>query len=337
MQGCRKGIRRWTWISDQHSLGWLLNASPGGRRLGCFHAPPRWSMFDALRLHEGVLQRGWTEPATGEIRWQVVVPRALRETVLRAVHFSISKTLRRLRQGFYWGQQQRDVEDHCRRCDSCTARKGSPDGSHAQLQQFPVGCPMERVGIDILGPFPLTERGNRYVLTTMDYFTKWPEAYSLPDQEAETVVDALVAGMFSRFGVPEVIHTDQDRNFESRVFKTMCEKLGSHKTRTTPLHPQSDGLVERFNCTLAQQLAIVTAKHQRDWDTHIPLVLMAYRSAAQDSTSCSPALLMLGREIRTPAEMMVGKPPDTPSAPPGPEYVRKLQDRLESASCRVQE
>ena len=74
-----------------------------------------------------------------------------------------------------------------------------------------------------------------------------------------------------------------------------------------PIHPQSGGLVERFNRTLAQQLAIVPAKHQHDWDDHVPLVLMAYMPAVQDSTSCSPALLMLGREIRTPAEMMMGE------------------------------
>ena len=320
------------WVATQHRPAWEEVGMCSRATKGL------WAMFEALRLCEGVLQRGWKEPATGETRWQVVVPRSLRGVVLQAVHgapgsghFGVGKTLRRLRQGFYWGQHRRDVEDYCRRCDSCTAKKGPTDKSHAQLQQFPAGCPMERVGIDVLGPFPRTARGNRYILTAMDYFTKWPEAYCLPDQEAETIVDALVEGMFSRFGAAEVVHTDQGRNFESRVFAAMCEKLGSHKTRTTPLHPQSDGLVERFNRTLAQQLAIVTARHQQDWDTHVPLVLMAYRSAAQDSTSCSPALLMLGREIRTPAEMMVGKPPDTPVDPPGPDYARKLQDRLESA------
>lgn len=67
------------------------------------------------------------------------------------------------------------------------------------------------------------------------------EAYTLPDQEAETVVDALVEGMFSCFGVPETIHSDQGRNFESQVFATMCERLGAQKTCTTPLRPQSDG------------------------------------------------------------------------------------------------
>ncbi|CAI5693182.1 unnamed protein product [Oreochromis niloticus] len=291
------------WIEEQQQPQWeeipMLSRATKGL----------WSMFNALRRHDGVLQRGWKEPATGEMRWQLVVPRALQEMVLHAVHgapgsghFGVTKTLRRLRQGFYWARHRRDVEDFCRRCDSCTARKGPTAKSHAQLQQFPAGYPMER-----------------------------PEAYSLPDQDAETIVDALVEGMLSRFGVPEVIHTDQGKNFESRVFAAMCEKLGSHKTRTTPLHPQSDGLVERFNRTLAEQLALVTAKHQCDGDSHVPLVLMAYRSAVQDSTSCSPALLMLAREIRTPAEMMMGRPPDADGDQPGPDYARKLQDRMESA------
>ncbi|KAJ8006486.1 hypothetical protein DPEC_G00107750 [Dallia pectoralis] len=112
---------------------------------------------------------------------------------------------------------------------------------------------------------------------------EWPEAYALPNQEAETIVNALLGGFISRFGVPETIHSDQGRNFESRVFAEMCQRLGVEKTRTTPLHPQSDGLVERFHRTLGQ----------------LPLVLMACRSAVQDSTACSPALLMLGRELRT--------------------------------------
>ncbi|KAL7868740.1 hypothetical protein SRHO_G00101240 [Serrasalmus rhombeus] len=289
-------------------------------------------------LKDGVLQRAWKEPATGEERWQVVVPRTLRESVLKVCHgsagtghFGVSKTLRRVRQSFYWGQVRRDVEDFCRRCDLCTAHKGPPDQSCAQLQQLAVGAPMERVAVDIMGPFPRSDKGNRYVLVAMDYFTKWPEAYAIPDQEAGTVADALVEGMFSRFGAAEVIHSDQGRNFEAGVFSAMCECLGIQKTRTSPLHPQSDGLVERFNRTLAKQLAILTAEHQRDWDIHLPLVLLAYRSAVQDSTSCTPALLMLGQELRTPAEIIFGKPPDTPTVPPGPEYARRLQDRMESA------
>ncbi|XP_051816115.1 uncharacterized protein LOC127537562 [Acanthochromis polyacanthus] len=147
-----------------------------------------WSKFSTLRMLDGVLQRAWKEPATEGVRWQVVVPKILREAVLEACHggtgsghFGSTKTLRRLRQGFYWGQHRRDVEDFCRRCDDCAAYKGPLDQSHAPLQQQAVGEPMERVAVDIMGPFPVTVRGNKYVLCAMDYFTKLPEAYALPD------------------------------------------------------------------------------------------------------------------------------------------------------------
>ena len=296
------------------------------------------SQVQSLRLERGVLQRGWRDPPTGESRWQVVVPQSLRTAVLESAHgvagsghFGKAKTLSRLRQSFYWGRMVRDVDDYCRRCDVCVAQKGPSGQSVAPLQQRCSGAPMERVAVDVVGPLPLSSRGNRYVLTAMDYFTKWPEAYAIPDQEAETVCDALLEGMFARFGVPEELHSDQGRNFESRVFAAMCDRLGIHKTRTTPLHPQSDGLVERFHRTMKDQLAIVVSEHQKDWDAHLPLVVMAYRSAVQTSTSCTPALLMLGRELRTPALMALGQPPDGVDAPVGPEYARMLQDRLEVA------
>lgn len=82
--------------------------------------------------------------------------------------FQVPKTLRRLRQRFFWGQHRRDVEDFCHRCDACAAYKGP-------LEQQAVGA-MERVAMNIMGPFPVSERGNWFVLTAMDYFTKWPEA-----------------------------------------------------------------------------------------------------------------------------------------------------------------
>jgi len=166
------------------------------------------------------------------------------------------------------------------------------------------------VGVDVLGPFPTTDAGNRYVLLAMDYFTKWPEAYAVPDQTAATTAERLVVEMFARFGVPAELHSDQGRNFESQVFGEVCRRLGVSKTRTTLLHPQSDGLVECFNRTLATQLAILTSHHQRDWDRHLPLVLWSYRTAVQESSRCMPAALMLGRELRTPVDLVFGAPPD---------------------------
>uniref|UniRef100_A0AAZ1X5F3 Integrase catalytic domain-containing protein n=1 Tax=Oreochromis aureus TaxID=47969 RepID=A0AAZ1X5F3_OREAU len=163
----------------------------------------------------------------------------------------------------------------------------------------------------------------------MDYFTKWPEAYAVPDQSAVTTAERLVNEMFCRFGVPEELHSDQGRNFEAAVFKEVCQRLGIRKTRTTPLHPQSDGLVERFNHTLATQLAILTSRQQRDWDQHLPLVLMAYRSAVQESTKCTPAALMFGHELRTPVDLVFGSPPEPEvCGDPGLGYLHNLLARL---------
>ncbi|CAI5682786.1 unnamed protein product [Oreochromis niloticus] len=175
-------------------------------------------------------------------------------------------------------------------------------------------------------------RGNRYVLVAMDYFTKWPEAYAVPDQSALTTAERLVEEMFARFGVPAELHSNQGRNFELKVFGEICRRLGVEKTRTTPLHPQSDGLVERFNRTLATQLAILTSRHQQDWDRHLPLVLWSYRTAVQESSQCTPAALMLGRELRTPVDLVFGSPPPPePEIDGGPEmdYYRRLRERLQ--------
>ena len=108
--------------------------------------------------------------------------------------------------------------------------------------------------MDILGPLPLTPRGNKFVLVVTDYFTKWTESYAIPNQEATTVAEKLVSEFVCRFGVPREIHSDQGTNFESKVMTEVCKLLDIEKTRTTPLHPQSDGQVERYNRTLIEML-----------------------------------------------------------------------------------
>ena len=109
---------------------------------------------------------------------------------------------------------------------------------------------MERVALDIVGLLPTSKRGNKYILVIKDYFTSWAEAFNLPNQEALTVARTVFNEWICRFGAPVAIHSDQGRNFESSMFAELCLLLGIHKTRTSPFHLQSDGLVERFNRTL---------------------------------------------------------------------------------------
>ena len=139
------------------------------------------------------------------------------------------------------------------------------------------------------------------------YFTKWAEAYPICNQEAVTVATVFVNEFISRFGTPRQLHTDQGRNFESALFKEVCAMLSIDKTRTTPFHPQSDGMVERLNRTIECMLSMYVAEDQKDWDLHLPCMMMAYRATPQGSSQCSPNLLMLDRETELPIDLMVGK------------------------------
>jgi transposase InsO family protein len=169
---------------------------------------------------------------------------------------------------------------------------------------------MERIAIGIMGSLPVSKNGNKYLLVKMDYFSKWPEVYPLPNQEARTVATVLVREFFCRFDIPMELHSDQGRNFESELMKEVCAILGIHKTRTTPYHPQSDGMVERFNRALAAQLSLFVNENHTDWDEHLSTVLLAYRTAVHKSTGQTPAKMMMGRELRRPVDVIFGKSPD---------------------------
>ena len=139
-------------------------------------------------------------------------------------------------------------------------------------------------------------RGNTYVLAMVDCFSRWTEACPLPDKTAQSVADAFFNQVVCRFGMPIVIHSDQGREFENKIMQELCLLCGSHKTRTTPYHPESDGMVERFNRTLLMMLAMFAGKNREDWEDLLPAVMMAYWSSVHESTGFSPYRLMFGEE-----------------------------------------
>lgn len=153
----------------------------------------------------------------------------------------MNKTLEKIRKRFYWATCKKDVENWCRTCEICLSRKGSPEKGKSPLQIFNVERSFERVQMDILGPLPISSSGKRYLLVIVDCFTKWVEAFPLRNIRASTIAEVFVKEVISRHGVPVQVHTDQGRNFESKLFREVMDLLGIRKTRSTPLHPQSDG------------------------------------------------------------------------------------------------
>ncbi|GBN01732.1 hypothetical protein AVEN_55632-1 [Araneus ventricosus] len=118
------------------------------------------------------------------------------------------KTLSKTRERFYWDRLRADVEKWCRECHACGARKGPKTRTKGPLERYNVGVPFERMALDVLGPLPVTKKGNQDVLVLMDYFTKWPEAIPIPDKVASTVAEELVRAWISRYGVPMILHSD---------------------------------------------------------------------------------------------------------------------------------
>ncbi|CAG2249596.1 unnamed protein product [Mytilus edulis] len=130
------------------------------------------------------------------------------------------------------------------------------------------------------------------------------ESFPMENMEASTVANIIVTEIICRFGVPTLIHSDQGRQFESELFSEMCNLLQISKTRTTPYHPQSDGMVERFNSTLVKMLIAYVDEHHTNWDQLLPYVMMAYRTAVHETTGSTPNRMMMGREVATPVDIM---------------------------------
>ena len=139
------------------------------------------------------------------------------------------------------------------------------------MKQRGVGTPLQVVSLDLLGPFPDTNKKHyEYILSVCDHFTRWIELYPIKDMEAITVAKVFVEEFVSRHGICRQTLTDQGAQFESKLFKEICMLLGIDKKRSTSFHPQTNGIQERFNRTIEDMLSKYISTNQRDWDEHLP-------------------------------------------------------------------
>jgi len=265
----------------------------------------------SFEVNDGILYRVYKHPKVSEIR-QVIVPQTLRRQVLNVAHDSlfgghlgIKKTRERILASFYWPGLDRDVADFCRTCDICqkTVHKGSVH--KVPLGKMPViDVPFKRVAVDIVGPIdPPTEGGHRYILTLVDYATRYPEAIPLKKITAESVAEALVS-MYSRYGIPDEILSDRGTQFMSECMKEVSRLLGIRQLATTPYHPMCNGLVEKFNGTLKTMLRRMVSEQPKQWHRYIDALLFAYRSVPQESTGFAPFELLYGRSVRSPINVL---------------------------------
>ncbi|VDI23541.1 Hypothetical predicted protein [Mytilus galloprovincialis] len=223
------------WIESQYdpSDAELRLQSPATRALRL--------LGSCLKVIDGVLYYKWINQS--ERKPCLVVPSSLKSDVLLhchdskvAGHLGQQKTLDRVKQSFLWYHLHSDCINYVKSCHICNQNKKAHINPRAALSKFHAGCPMERIHLDILGPFNTSESGNRYVLMMIDQFSKWIEMAALPEQSALLIAQKFVVHFIVTFGCPLEVHTDQGRNFDGNLFKALCEILEIAKTRTTPYH-----------------------------------------------------------------------------------------------------
>ena len=271
---------------------------------------------------------------------QLCVPSEYRDQVMKlahdsimAGHLGIAKTIDKVLSQFYWPGVTADVSRYCKSCDICQRTCSKGRVTKVPLGHMPlIDTPFKRVAVDIVGPIsPISDKGNRYILTLVDYATRFPEAVALPIIDTERVAEALV-GIFSRVGVPSEILTDRGTQFTSGLMKEISRLLSLKQLTTTPYHPICNGLVEKFNGTLKRMLKRMCEERPVDWDRYIGPLLFAYREAPQASTGFAPFELLYGRTVRGPMailkEIWTSEVND-PEIRSTYQYVLDLRERLE--------
>ena len=262
----------------------------------------------------GVLYRQYTHPYIngGVPVKQIMVPKDLRHQVMTVAHDSITgghmgikKTTDRVLSNFYWPGIHGDITRFCRSCDICQRTVPKGKVTKVPLQKMPlIDTPFKRVAVDLVGPIqPPSENGYRYILTLVDYATRYPEAVPLKRIGTEDVAEALV-DMYSRLGVPEEILHDMGTQFMSECMCEVSRLLGVRRMTTSPYHPICNGLVEKFNGVLKSMLKRLCSEQPKQWPRYINALLFAYREVPQESTGFAPFELMYGRTIRGPMHIL---------------------------------
>ena len=298
---------------------------------------------NTFEVKGGVLYRVYKHPYVngGKPLKQVIVPVQSRNRIMELAHGSImgghmgiKKTVDKIQSAFYWPGIQGDVTRYCKSCDVCqkTVNKGSVP--KVPLEKMPlIDKPFKKVAIDLVGPIgPSSEDGHRYILTLVDFATRYPEAVPLKNIDTHDSVTEALVDIFSHLGVPEEILSDLGTQFVSECMKEVTRLLNIKQLTTTPYHPMCNGLTEKFNGPMKSMLKRLCSEQPRQWHRYINPLLFAYREVPQESTEFSPFELLYGRAVRGPMLILKElwtKEVEEPEVKNSYQYVFELREKLE--------
>ena len=268
----------------------------------------------------GVLMRKWRPldvPSNAEwaVKHQVVLPKSYCNGVLSMAHetplgghLGVSETYNKILNHFFWPLIKTAVSNFCRSCHTCQM-VGKPNQKIPRAPLHPIPAfeePFSRVIINCVGLLTQAKSENEFLLTIMCSSTRFPEAIPLRNIKAKTIVSALIK-VFTLFGLPKSIQSDQGSNFMSGLFQQVMSELNIEQYKSSAYYPESQGALERFHLTLKNMIRTYCFQTVKHWDEEIHLLLFASRESVQESLGFSPFELVFGHSVRGPLKLMKEK------------------------------
>lgn len=279
-----------------------------------------------------------------EAAYLLVVPTTLRADILRACHdepssghLGFTRTLERIRRSYYWPRLAKTVKQYVRTCRDCQRRKTPPMRPAGLLHPItPPKAPFHQIGMDLLGSFPTSSSGNRWIVVATDYATRYCETKALTRATAAEVAHFFVDNIVLRHGAPAIVITDRGAAFTAEMLQEVLRLSGTEHRRTTAYHPQTNGLTERLNKTITDMLSMYVAIDHKDWDNILPYVTFAYNTAIQESTGFTPFRLLYGRDVTTMLDVMLLPDNLAPFHTDAATFAQRAEDARELAQRRIQ-
>jgi hypothetical protein len=211
------------------------------------------------------------------------------------------------RQGFYWPKAASDAADLVQKCENCQrcAKDQKQPSSLTQLIQ--PTWPLQRWGLDLLGPLPLAQGNLKYVIVVVEYFSKWIEAKPLATITSATVQKFFWQYIVCRFDVPKAITVDNGTQFDVETFKDLCDRIGTKNYFASVRHPESNGLVERANgIIMTGIMKLIFNQPRGKWPDELIKVVWSHNTTVSRSIGFTPFKLLFGDEAITPEEAKTG-------------------------------
>ena len=320
--------------TDINALKKLQSADPDIEEImSSLQEEPETSQYaEEYVMDEGILYR-IASPSRydKEHRLQLVVSPVLIKGILylmhdRQGHMGVDKTHDLIRRRYYWNNSYRDVLQYIQQCTKCNQRKLQAMKIPYQ-PTFVPSTPMSHLSMDLSGPFPESENGDRYILTVVCLLSGWIESFSIPNKETITVAKKLCEEVFPRHGYPQTLLSDRGTEFVSEVINLLSKKLGICRIKTLPYTPHQNAKSERVHRVLNDIIAKNVAIDQSDWPKYLPTALQAIRTTVHSGSKYSPFMLMYGRDPNLPLDYILR--PKYKYV--GEDYVPNLLQRLHHA------